>query len=338
MEVTDINNLSTTPKKFNDLPGESENSAAEKAAWTGPTKRHLRYEAYWKIEPYLLSHNVTPEMNQILQEAISQEEEGFMGYHGSKQDFRIYQDMIRFGLEEVLQIPIRPDFHFLRIPGDPDLNVNSASAFLKNHPRDINDDLPLEAKQLLSMNMSLYGNYKDQNQFSVYFFARNTHWGNHTYNYEKQLIPFFKALGIDPAYIHGAFSIAKECLPSSGVLLQIFDSSENYQLADSQTYLAKTNGKRHELKKPISHLLQDPECKIFPQFRYVMNNQTTLNPHSPISMKRYDLATPQAQAEYEKKMRSYFHALPVDKAAKNAYADRLHKIWDTAILPQQRAA
>lgn len=304
-----------------------------------PSKRHLSVHSLEKdVWPRLTRYNATPEHKSLLNRAIENEKPGFVGYHGARREFRIYQDVIRMVFEEVLHIPIREDFHFLRTPGNPRLNVNSAKEFLDLHPKSINDDLPLESSQLLSMNMALYEHFNgDHNQFSVYFFLKDTNWGKH--DYEAKLEPFFKALGLDPSAIAGAFEIARRNLPSGGVLLQIFDTSiEEYGIADRQTYLAVRTGGRYHIQEPISKLIGDNGRKSFPQFRFMLNNKTTLNPYSPIAIKRYDLATPAQEKAYDAEMRAYFRALHVDAVKKDNYIQRISGIWEKNLEALKSAA
>lgn len=57
-------------------------------------------------------------MEQIpfLLNIAAQEDKTVFGYHGAPQSFRVFQDVVRIIYEEVLDIPIPADFHFLRVP------------------------------------------------------------------------------------------------------------------------------------------------------------------------------------------------------------------------------
>lgn len=310
----------------------------DKDSFVPPSKRHLSSVSFENtIEPVLRRYNVTSPQKALLNRAIENETLGFVGYHGAKRDFRIYQDIIRFAFEEVLRIPIREDFHFLRTPGNPQLNVNSAEEFLNRHPGKINDTLPTESAQLLSMNMALYENLGVESQSTVYFFTKNTNWV--TYSYESKIEPFFQAIGLDPDDVDRAFAIGRSKLPSSGVLLQIFDSSETpYDLADSQTYLAHGGGNPYLPKEPISKTMADKNKKRFPQIRLILNNKTTLNPFSKMVVRRYDLATPEQRANYETAMRNYFSSLSVDVAKRDRYIEKISRIWGQNLESLKAAA
>lgn len=294
--------------------------------FVAPSKRFLATHPLSNIKPYFKTYGVTSEHVRVLKKAMNEENYGFFGYHGGKKEFRIYQDMIRFGVEEILGISIRPDFHFLRIPGDPELNISSATQFLKDRSYSINDDIPSVGKHILSMNMALYEHYWYNTQCSVYFFAKNGNWAQH--NYEDQLVPFFNRLGVDPVHIHQAFEIAHSKLANSGVLFQFFDMAD-YKLVNKHSFIAQVRGEFLS-NQPVSQYILDTGRSDFPQFRLLLNNQQTLNPSSSLVIKRYSLTTPQAEKEYEEAMRAYFQTLSVDVIKKEAYKAELLSLWKMA--------
>ena len=82
-----------------------------------PTQRHLELHSFEKI-----NENLKPKMQekvpQFLEIANQEDEETFFGYHGMSQNNRLFQDILKGVFEEVLEIPMRDDFYFLRIPGE----------------------------------------------------------------------------------------------------------------------------------------------------------------------------------------------------------------------------
>lgn len=54
----------------------------------------------------------------LLREILKNETSTTFGYHGASRDVRIFQDAVRVIFEEILEIEIPENFHFLRIPGD----------------------------------------------------------------------------------------------------------------------------------------------------------------------------------------------------------------------------
>ena len=76
-------------------------------AFLRPSERYLISHPLAKIKPHYKVYGVTPEHVKVFDTAIAAEKDGFFGYHGARKEFRIYQDIIRFGIEEILGIPIK---------------------------------------------------------------------------------------------------------------------------------------------------------------------------------------------------------------------------------------
>lgn len=294
--------------------------------FVSPTQRLLKATPLNQIKPYLKAMGVDDDHVKIMNKAIEAETVGFFGYHGARREFLIFQDIIRFGIEEILEIPLREDFHFMRIPGHPSLNVFSAEEFLRKHSGAlINDNLPMERMQLLAMTMALYTNYQDPWEISLHYFTQNTNVAQH--NYKDVLVPFFLLMGVDPVYIDEAFAIGEALLTKkSGVLIQFFDSSA-YDLVDQYAYLARKKGELISPNSPLSALLWNPQQTNFPQFRLVLNNHGTLNPNSTISMKRYTLTPSKEFKNYQNTLRKYFQTLPYDVSQKENYRFQLISLW-----------
>lgn len=304
----------------------SSHAVATSTEFLGPTERFLIANPLDKIKPHLKAMGIKESHVKIINQAIAEETLGFFGYHGARREFLIFQDIIRYGIEEILGIPIRADFHFLRIPGHPKLNVDSISEFFAKHPGGINDNLPIERLQLLSMNTALYSPYQEPWELSLNYFTKNANISKH--DYEEVLIPFFLMLGIDPVYIPEAFKIAEAMLTrKSGVLIQFFDTSL-YELADQQAYFSLVRGERLLPNDPISQLLLDINQTKFPQSRLVLNNRNTLNPYSSLSMKRYTLTSSDEFAAYQNALRKYFQSLPFDEFQKENYRAQLLSLWE----------
>lgn len=300
--------------------------AAEVAQeFAGPSQRFLLATPFRKIKPVLKSYGMTESQMALARQLSAQEELGFFGYHGARREFLIFQDIIRNGLEEILDIPIRSDFHFMRIPGDPFLNVNSTKQFFALHPKGINDNLPRERLQLLAMNLCLYSLYQEQWELSLHYFSKNTNVSRH--DYEQVLIPFFIMLGVDPAYISHAFTIGESWLSrQSGVLMQFFDHS-NYEFLDQHAYLAIKKGARYYPHYAISEMLMNLNQRKFPQFRLLLSNQFTLNPHCPLSIYRYTLTSDADFKSYQDELKRYFQSMPFDQSQKELYKAQLLSLW-----------
>lgn len=290
-----------------------------------PTKRFNATHDLFNIFSKFKSYGATSTHFTLFSQLIEKEDTTFFGYHGARREFRIYQDIIRIAIEELLEIPIRPDFHFFRIPGDPKQDIGSAKQFLINHNYDVFDDNPLEAQQLLSINMALYEYYWNDNNCSVYFFVNDANW--HFHSYENLIRPFFILLGIDPNYIHEAFEIGRNTLNGSAVLMQLFDGS-GYQFLNDQAYLSHMSGRVYQTDDTPSEVILDNEKSSFPQLRLMMDNQYSLNPFSYLIVKRYDLNDTETVNDFEQKLRHYLKTLPIDASQKEIYREQLLHMWN----------
>lgn len=288
-----------------------------------PTQRYLTTHSIDHIKPYMKNMGVTEEHVYAMKDAISNEStEGFFGYHGASREFRIYQDLIRFGIEEIVGIPIREDFHFLRIPGDPALNFDSAEDYLN---RSISGTLPEgvnDSRYYLPLNIALYENFYFEELCSITGFAK----GLQHKGFEKRLIPFFEKLGIDSQHIQKAFEIARSKIPNKGVLLQFFDTA-SYELADRFVYCSLSTGKPYFKDKKISEFILNPQQTAFPHLRLIVSNLQALNPNSSLVIKRYDLTNDYVQKAYEDALRKFLKSLPVDTDTAEKYKEELKSLW-----------
>ncbi len=82
-----------------------------------PTSRFLQHTDLVQITQ-ALDQKELASVSLLLEAATKESDKGFFGYHGSTQNYRIFQDVIRAVLEEKLGYAFPKDFYFLRIPGD----------------------------------------------------------------------------------------------------------------------------------------------------------------------------------------------------------------------------
>lgn len=287
-----------------------------------PTLRYLSTHSLDHIKFYMGKFGVTEEHVYALNDAISNERKGFFGYHGASREFRIYQDVIRFAIEEILGIAIREDFHFLRVPGDPSLNFESADEYLMlSHAKKLPDGAS-DKQVCLPINIALYENFYFEELCSIAGFVKESH---HSL-FEKLLIPFFDQLGIDPKNIQKAFQIARAKIPNKGILLQFFDTP-NYELLDKFAYCSLSTGKRYFSNTAVSEILLNPMQTAFPLLRLVINNRQITNPYSSLVIKRYDLTSDYSLQAYEDALRHYLKSLPADRSTSEKYKAELLSLW-----------
>lgn len=308
-----------------------------------PSARILEREGEHTVKKKMLWLGVPEALFPLIEEIAATEEWGHVGYHGSCQEYRIYQDVIRFLVEEILEIPLRKDFHFLRIPGDADLHLNSTADFFSYWGIHINNKTPLRAKQLMSWNYGIYSNYAVYGSSSPLIFATgNSH---DALDYEALLYPFCEELGISQSVLTDLFKIARTHLKKQeGILLQMRDFSHErdyvtavYALADTQCYPSSGRsfrwGKRvlsEEYACVISQDYLSKKAEIAPQLSLIVNNRYTLNPFSSFSIRRWDFYTSNEIASYESAMRNALRAVQKNTAKIQVYRQHLFTLWQEA--------
>ncbi len=306
----------------------------------GPTEQLIKRESWEKIEKKLKSWKIPPELFPFFNEIAAQEDWGHIGYHGTNQQFRIFQDIIRFTVEEILAIPIREDFHFLRIPGDMDLNLKNREEFIAYWGKKTDNRKELRAKQLLSLNFGIYSNFDLWGSCSLNFFVHD--FSISKKDYVKLLTPFYKQLEISPSALYCLFDIAKKWLDGDqGILLQFSENShlkdpnhEAFNFADEFCYPAKRGGGLYgigtisnQYEEIFSDEYVNQEMDIAPQLRLILSNRVTLNPYSNLIVRRWDLHDEETIANYEAEMRNYIRNLKYDEVSVQYFKSNLLKTW-----------
>jgi hypothetical protein len=303
-----------------------------------PTEQLIKRETWRVIEKNLIQMKI-PKKHFSYFNTISKEEDwGHIGYHGANQSFRIYQDIIRYIVEEILYIPIPENFHFFRIPGDPDLNLNSITEF-KAYWGVFDNRNSLRAKQLLSLNYGIYSNYNESGSCSLNIFVNNK---DREIDYHAQLEPLFKKLDIPLEAIDGLMKIAAKRLKGArGILLQLVDRShmgdqkgEAYNFADKHCYPSKKGGFLYDdahlsnhIERIMSDLYVKHQLNVSPQLRLLINNRYTLNPSCYLEIKRWDFYDAKTVEAYEKNMREYVKNLPYNASKALNYREQLLETW-----------
>lgn len=306
-----------------------------------PTEHFLgqiSYEEMWKSLDEL---KVSRSNETLFNEIIKIESPGFFGYHAaSGQDFRIIQDIIRVSIEEILEIQLPKDFHFLRFPNDSDLDIDSVHDFFGRHEV-IDNNGPLKSKQLLSLNIPLYGGIAGTRGKSctVAYFATSEYAPKDKIKLEPMMAHFFEDLGASQEEAEGAatsISERKELLNlDQGILLQFFDKSHlskgedhYFELIDNFGYAAKARGgSPMEETLPSRYLLD--ETTSYPQLRLVLSNFSTLNPFDNLAIVRYDNQDPASVALWEDHLRLIIRNIVVDPVKRDQFKAKLITNWST---------
>lgn len=305
--------------------------------YTKPTENFLAQTVYEGMWEKLEALGVSKENEVLFYKIIANESPGFFGYHASSgQEFRILQDVIRIAMEEALEIPIPANFYFLRFPADPDLNLDSVDDFFGRHEV-IDNRGSLKSKQLLSLNIPLYGSIERKKSCTVAYFASSQYLPKDKIQISPMLTHFFEEMGVekgDAAETVAKILEKKDLLnEKQGIILQFFDRSHISKGIDHYFELIDAFGYATDLRAGVpmedtlsSHHLLDDQ-KPYPQLRLVMSNFSTLNPFSDLAVLRYDNQDPSSVALWEQHVRTCIQQMAIDKAAKEQYKKALFSLW-----------
>lgn len=108
-------------------------------------ERHYRYDFLW---------NDFQESTPLFNEMITREvDDPFFGYHGSTQNFRIFQDIVRAVFEEKFGFEMPADFYFFRIPGSSDFDLkNGTESFYEMFDRKDDPELLNQMVEIFILN------------------------------------------------------------------------------------------------------------------------------------------------------------------------------------------
>lgn len=291
-----------------------------------PSKRHLEKITLDQIKYNLRGKGVGLDYRELFDKAIAAESIGFMGYHGDSLDFLVYQDIIRIIVEEVLEIPIRKDFHFVSMP----LRMNHSIQSLQDLSKVFANKIYYSQSVLEStfpLNFCMYSNHNRLGLNTVLNFSKNM---GDTNLQRKELRHLFETLGIDSALLEVIYDTSHQYLDrKAGILLQVFDNSTNpYGFGNTVGYASYPNGFIAE-NNLISEYFLDAHLVDFPQeLRLVLDVKGILNPASPISIKRYTKMQPSKLKAWEQKLRELVRASSFDPLKRDSLKqDLLHK-WN----------
>lgn len=101
--------------------------------------------------------NIEEILNQVLAREIELSETYYVFYHGTKIEFLLFQDVLKYFAQLNKSKPLN-DFFLLRIPTDEFKRYHSVQQFLHDMEYDINDNIDPARRYLLSVNPALFGN------------------------------------------------------------------------------------------------------------------------------------------------------------------------------------
>jgi len=283
------------------------------------TERYIEIYGWDQISSGLKSMGLSMVHRNLFDRIWHREEKGFVGYHGSTQCFRVYQDIIRMILEEHLSLDIRKDFHFFRIPGDPQFSLDDLSEYGSY----IYDYSPTH---FVSLNYALYGNFHCCGCCSYYYFSEND--SCLSIDFREKLVFLFEKIGLTQHEIDKAFDLAEHYFfDEKGIILQVFDLS-HYNPWQSYYALSDPRCGSGLGTTRISELIQGIESSSFTsEMRMLMTNRHTLNPYASLVIRRYDVVEPAKILEYEQALRECIRGFVPDSFKVQNYRKELLELW-----------
>lgn len=281
------------------------------------TARYIDAYGWDSIAAGLKNHGVTMVHRNLFDRISHREEVGFIGYHGSTQEFRLFQDIIRLIVEEIAGLSVREDFHFFRIPGDPLFSYKNLNEW---------GNLGYDPTRFLCMNYAIYGNHENMFSSSYYYFTINGS-ANHI-NYESKIESLFDRLEISQSAIQELFKIGRKYIGQEcGVIYQVFDMS-HYDPRKPHYWLADAHCISYGSHQVFSDVVKGTSPAMFPnQIRMLLSNTSTLNPHSSLIVKRFDNLSPEVTEAYIKEMRLAVRSLEYSQEKAESYRNELLLLW-----------
>ncbi len=268
--------------------------------------------------------DLTAERMNDFHKIAAKEQEGFLGYYGDSIDFLIYQDIIRFVIEEIVEIPVRADFQFLAPPLDPMLKIQTKEDLVRAF-----DNAMTLQEGTFPLNFTLWDNLDRLGLNTIRQFVKNE--PVKPLGYERRLKWLFERLGIQNKEIAPLFQLARQRLASpTGVILQFFDTTgDSYAVAKNIAYPAYPNGFIAANKTVDEYFMDDDFTPPYPhEIRLILNNSETLNPSSKLKIVRYtpDI-TPSQLSSYQKALRKQVKKLSSNKTKRKSYQKELQSKW-----------
>lgn len=292
-----------------------------------PSTRFLSYHSYDSIKSTLNNYSLSSKDETFFKNLIKNENSSFIGYHASSTDFAIFQDIIKFTIEEVIKISIPQNFHFFRNPLDSNLIYETAHAFnlAMPIPKVGLDDNPSVGQHLLSVNIALYQSYDAPWDLTPRYYLENQTWTKPVY--ENLLKSFFSEVGLNPKSVSSIYTKARNNFPlERGILFQLFVKDQDYTAINKYFYVAKSGGILIPSLTPTD-VLFDYTRHTFPQLRMIFNSKSTLNPFFNFVMRRYDNLTSTQRKKYENSLRNEIKKLPADSHKLLEAKNKLLQSW-----------
>lgn len=221
-----------------------------------------------------------------------------------------------------------------------DLEDKSHIQFIDTFFFPFDDTTQPQQSMLVSMNVSLFGNYEVSGCFTPGILMENSSVLEGDNNLEKLLREFFDSLGLDPSLVDLMWSEGKMILEEEGVttgaILQFYDESAfsgvlPFSFVDKNVFVCIKHGKPVPGLIPSKYIQGDylltKNSKDL-ELRLVMNNHTTLNPFSSIRMVRHESLSEEASQKILFKIKEHLKNSSRDSEKIQSYVYTLESLWE----------
>ncbi len=294
--------------------------------WESPTSDFLKKNSLEEIKYNLRLDQVTMVYKDIYDKAIAAEKEGFLGYHGNSREYRIFQDVIRMIVEEKAGVSVPSSFHFFDIPCFRNEKITDIKEVSNYYLPDKNLGSKIES-QVFKINQALYGNYNKMGYQPIKYFHCNSSLRPSS-DYINDLKNLFSELGMDESIVDQAFEVGATHLKDDrGILLQIFDESVAYSIADTSCYPSSPTGYPLANKLISQYYTGDKKGEVPDEVRMLLTNQKTLNPKASLRIQRFDKMQKSVVAKYEAQLRALIRLAVADPKKLEKWKSKLQTAW-----------
>ncbi|MCH9634039.1 MAG: hypothetical protein S4CHLAM7_07770 [Chlamydiae bacterium] len=271
----------------------------------GPSQSHLtsNHNIHLEKELNLEVWGKRKLINEVLKNEELYSHDYYIFYHASSNAL-FYQELLSYLFKSLKNVQV-DDFIWLRVPSDT--YFENTTDFFSQESGQVDDSKPLNRKNLLSVNLSLFGNSKNLDSCTLAFWLLN-HLVYKKVDSEEVIREILDYFQLPDDSLEELINLAKTFSEAS--LIQIFIPKPQRNVLDQQLYFAHDGGALSEhqaLFDPCQLLdLYVSDIKSVPNLdnleaRLLLNNKLLLNPDSGVLIKRYDANLSENQIDRLKK-------------------------------------
>ncbi len=264
-------------------------------------------------------------IDNIIEQERKLSDTHYFFYHAHDKELIILHDFIKLLHSYMNLIGPRLDFTFMRFKNTPALSCKNVNEYLDTH-LDIYDHDLVTRSQMISVNLSLFGNHGNMGECTFNYFLNNMSISS--IGLYKRLEPIFSHYKFDSKYLSELIDLTAHLASPTGNLLQICVPKD---MVDDLAYLSQPYGKpyrdiilkeyydytknRHTSISPLlEHMRTSPDLinNLSQWQARLMFFDPLLDMHPLIKIFRYNTITPENMAIYQQKLNTIVARLVLD--------------------------